>query len=170
MDDSYSFQTDIFAAGVVMTELYLGRPLFYTDPNLGRNATQPTEQLMMRVRYLGRPTDERYQTMASVAAVKWLQKHCPSLEPTLDLRAKVSVACDTGFAAMRSMLAFHPDDRPTAEQVMAMPYFDGVRGELDRDYTEPPVRHLSGNYERASKEVGVRQMILRARDQLQSAP
>jgi mitogen-activated protein kinase 1/3 len=170
MDDTYSFQTDIFAAGVVMSELYLRQPLFFTDPTASRHSTAPTEQLMMRIRYLGRPPDDRFRTMASDAAFKWVQKHCPSLEPTLDLRAKVHMASDEGYAALRAMLEFHPDDRPTSEQVMAMPFFDNVREELERDYSEPPVRPLGGQYEAEAKRVGVRQMIMRAMDQLRAAP
>eukprot|EP00759_Apiculatamorpha_spiralis_P016955 PhF_6_TR23244/c0_g1_i5/m.32599/K04441/P38; p38 MAP kinase len=116
MDNTYSYQTDIFAAGVVMTELFLGKPIFYTEPTQ-RN---PTDQLLMRMKYLGRPADDEYKTMASNAAFEWVKKHRPSLEPTHSLRDKLKMASDPAFRVMQAMLAFHPKDRPSAKEIMAM--------------------------------------------------
>eukprot|EP00760_Papus_ankaliazontas_P004162 PhM_4_TR116/c0_g1_i1/m.14487 len=169
LDNDYSFQTDVFAAGVVMTELFLGRPLFYTDPHSGQS-TRPADQLMMRMKYLGRPADDRLKSMASDAAVKWVQKHRPSLEPSIDLREHFSMASDDAFAVMRALLQFHPSDRPTAEEAMRMPFFDAIREELEHDFdAAEEVPPLNSNYETEARRIGVRSMMLRAVDQLRAA-
>ena len=107
---------DIFALGAIMAELYLLRPLFP-----GQNET---DQLYKICAVLGSPSQAQWPEGYRLASA--LGFSFPNFVPTA-LAKIIPNACAEALDLMLKMLIFDPKKRPSAQDCLAHPYFNGVQ-------------------------------------------
>lgn len=138
----YTTAIDIWSAGCVFAEFFLGNPIF-----LGRSKT---DQLMEIIKILGTPSHEdcilmnpkyQYGSLAPHKGVPWAQfwgKKAP--KDAIDLMSK--------------LLCYRPLDRMTASQAMAHNFFDDIRkpGVKIDGKAIPPIFGDAGEYGNSAGE------------------
>ena len=113
----YTGAIDVWAMACVMAELYLGRPLFAGDTS--------TNQLLEIMRVLGTPTP------ADVAAMNRAYPAgaaLPSLRRTPWSRVFRVSPEPHALALLTSVLVYAPQQRPSAAQLLAHPWFADLPG------------------------------------------
>lgn len=113
----YNSPIDIWACGVIFSELYLCRPLF--------PGSSESDQLFKICSVLGSPApnewDEGYQL------ARRMNIRFPTVAPT-PLRQILASAPAAAVDLIEQMLRFNPAERPTATQCLQHPYFTGSGG------------------------------------------
>eukprot|EP01002_Notosolenus_urceolatus_P002744 NODE_1720_length_1321_cov_25.542453_g1432_i0.p1 GENE.NODE_1720_length_1321_cov_25.542453_g1432_i0~~NODE_1720_length_1321_cov_25.542453_g1432_i0.p1 ORF type:complete len:385 (+),score=86.29 NODE_1720_length_1321_cov_25.542453_g1432_i0:86-1240(+) len=108
----YNSPIDIWAAGAIFAELYLLRPLF--------PGTNENDQLFKICSVLGTPTAQTWNDGVKLAAK--LQFSWPQAVPT-QLKELITGASPEALAIMEACLRFDPSKRPSAVDILNMPYF-----------------------------------------------
>jgi len=121
----YTPAIDIWGVGCIFAELLRGAPLFP-----GKNVVN---QLEMITDTLGTPTPLQIAKVRNEKARKFLQNM--RIKPAVPLSEKFPKVAPKALNLLSKLLAFDPDDRPTAAQALADPYFEGMA-----DITREPSR------------------------------
>ena len=117
---SYNSPIDIFAAGWILAEMLLGRPLFA--------GTSEGDQLMKVCTILGSPTKTEWPEGHKLATK--LGYKFPTLSKT-SLSELIPDAPSEAIDLLEKMLIFDPNDRPTAQQCLEHSFFEGVKIEQE---------------------------------------
>lgn len=134
----YGFPMDLWAAGLVMAEIFTGKPFaeFVND--------DIANQIEMVAKLTGTPTDEQINRIADPIAkdfIKKLPKHPRSVRAKLVVDATRRVVPDHAQQLIDSLLAWGPSARPSAIQCLKSPYFEDIRQietELESSVVMPP--------------------------------
>ncbi|GFR45427.1 hypothetical protein Agub_g6806 [Astrephomene gubernaculifera] len=147
----YSPAIDIWSVGCIFAEVLAGRPLFP-----GRNVVH---QLELITDLLGSPPPEVIAKVRNEKARRFL----------LSMRPKTGVPFESHFPRaapaalrlLRRMLAFDPAERPTAEEALQDPYFEGLHAPA-REPISPPLSKLAFEFDRRKLSLeDVRHLIYR---------
>jgi serine/threonine protein kinase len=121
----YTPAIDIWGVGCIFAELLRGKPLFP-----GKNVVK---QLELITDLLGTPTPLQIAKVRNEKARRFLQNM--RIKPAVPLSEKFPNVNPKALNLLSKLLAFDPDDRPTAAQALADPYFEGLA-----DVTREPAR------------------------------
>lgn len=127
---SYDAQTtacDIWSAGCVFAEMFLGAPVFLSDANAAN---------IFRIIFetLGRPRDEDLGFVNSPLGLQVLKELKISERPLLEETLKKKNVDPNAIDLVKQMLAFNPSRRITAADALCHPYFSKLH-----DLEEEPV-------------------------------
>ncbi|CAN1129532.1 Mitogen-activated protein kinase 16 [Linum perenne] len=133
----YTPAIDIWSIGCIFAELLTGKPLFP-----GKNVVH---QLELMTDLLGTPSSEAIDRVRNEKARRYLS----------DMRKKKPIPFSYKFPKtdplalrlLKKMLAFEPNDRPTAEEALADPYFKGL-ARVEREPSAQPVTKFEFEFER----------------------
>lgn len=109
-DTKYNAPIDIFAMGCIMAELYTMRPLF--------PGASEIDQISKICSVMGTPTQKHWVKLAERIGFKF-----PKGGHQVPLRKIIENASDEALSLINDMLQYNPEDRPTASQCLAHPYF-----------------------------------------------
>eukprot|EP00210_Caulerpa_lentillifera_P000317 g310.t1 len=147
----YSSAIDIWSVGCIFAEVLLGKPLFP-----GRNVVH---QLELITDQLGTPPPEVIAKVKNERARRFLNQ----------MRQKSGILFEQTFPKadrgalrlLKRMLEFDPANRPTAEEALADPYFNGLSSPA-REPNSTPISKLTFDFERRKLAVDeVRDLIYR---------
>ncbi|XP_062158553.1 mitogen-activated protein kinase 9-like isoform X2 [Alnus glutinosa] len=147
----YTPAIDIWSIGCIFAEMLTGKPLFP-----GKNVVH---QLDLMTDLLGTPAAESTARIRNEKARRYL----------LSMRRKQPVSFPQKFPnadplalhLLERLLAFDPKDRPTAEEALADPYFNGLAN-VDREPSTQPISKLEFEFERRKlTKDDVRELIYR---------
>ncbi|XP_074358507.1 mitogen-activated protein kinase 18-like isoform X1 [Apium graveolens] len=147
----YTPAIDIWSIGCIFAEVLTGKPLFP-----GKSVVH---QLDLITDLLGSPSTDTISGVRNEKARKYL----------IDMRKKQPVAFAEKFAnsdplairLLQKLLAFDPKDRPTAEQALADPYFNGL-AKVEREPSSQPISNDEFSFEsRKMKKEDIRAIIYR---------
>ncbi|KAK1421059.1 hypothetical protein QVD17_23135 [Tagetes erecta] len=147
----YTPAIDIWSIGCIFAEMLTGKPLFP-----GKNVVH---QLDLMTDLLGTPPPETISRIRNEKARRYLN----------NMRKKQPVPFTNKFPnvdplalkLLERLLAFDPKDRPSAEESLADPYFNGLSN-VDREPSTQPISKLEFEFER--RKLGkddVRELIYR---------
>jgi protein kinase len=140
----YNSPVDIWAAGVIMAELYSGRPLF--------QGISETDQLYKIFGVLGAPTQKTWPDAIKLAARLGLR--FPNTVP-VGLESLVPNASPAGMRLLSELLRYDPARRPTATQALQHEFFTSDAGPEISNLTQQ-----SGNQKKAgADEVGLDEIL-----------
>ncbi|KAF7132271.1 hypothetical protein RHSIM_Rhsim09G0052300 [Rhododendron simsii] len=133
----YSAAVDIWSIGCIFAELLTGKPLFPGENHV--------HHLDLITDLLGTPSPESIAKIKNERARMSLSSMgkkrpipFPQKFPNVDPQALV---------LLKRMLAFDPEDRPSAEEALADPYFNALAG-LEREPSAEPVMEAEFAFER----------------------
>lgn len=109
----YTPAIDIWSIGCIFAEILSGRPLFP-----GKNVVH---QLEIITDLLGTPKPEITAKVRNEKARRFLANM--RVKPKIPLSQRFPKAAPGALAILDKLLAFDPDERPTAEEALADPYF-----------------------------------------------
>eukprot|EP00759_Apiculatamorpha_spiralis_P008819 PhF_6_TR15674/c0_g1_i2/m.24370/K08829/MAK; male germ cell-associated kinase len=109
---TYNSPVDMWAAGVLMAELYTLRPLF--------PGTSESDELFKICSVLGAPTVQQWPEGLRLAAQ--LGVRLPQMVPT-PLSVLIPNASPEALQVILALLAYDPSKRPTAVETLQFPYF-----------------------------------------------
>ncbi|XVF09490.1 hypothetical protein REPUB_Repub07fG0097600 [Reevesia pubescens] len=147
----YTPAIDIWSIGCIFAEMLTGKPLFP-----GKNVVH---QLDLMTDILGTPPVESISRIRNEKARRYLSS----------MRRKIPVPFSQKFPnvdplalrLLQRLLAFDPKDRPTAEEALADPYFNGLAN-VDREPSTQPISKLEFEFERRKlTKDDVRELIYR---------
>ncbi|KAE8780961.1 Mitogen-activated protein kinase 13 [Hordeum vulgare] len=147
----YTPAIDIWSIGCIFAEVLTRNPLF--------PGTNVTHQLDLITDVLGTPSHETLSQICNEKARRYLtgmkRKH-PIPFPRMFCNADPQAV-----RLLERLLAFDPKDRPTAEEALADPYFEGLP-KLEHEPSPYPFSKLDFEFERwkLSKD-GIRDLIYR---------
>lgn len=111
----YNTSVDIWSAGCVIGELFLGEPLFRGE--------LAHSQLIEIIKKLGSPTEEQIKSMSP----DYKRKGFPNIDPQpWDLIFNEETDID-GIDLLSKMLVYEPDRRIRPIDALCHPYFDELR-------------------------------------------
>ncbi|GAU12027.1 hypothetical protein TSUD_196510, partial [Trifolium subterraneum] len=147
----YTPAIDIWSIGCIFAELLTGKPLFP-----GKNVVH---QLDLMTDFLGTPSPEAIARIRNEKARRYLSSM--RKKKPVPLYQKFPNADPLALRVLERMLAFDPKDRPTAEEALADPYFNGL-AKFEREPCAQPVSKMEFEFERrrVTKE-DVRELIYR---------
>ena len=147
----YSPAIDIWSIGCIFAEVLLGKPLFP-----GRNVVH---QLELITDLLGTPDQEVIAKVRNEKARRFLQ----------NMRTKEGIPFEHHFPnadkgallLLKKLLSFDPAQRPTAEEALADPYFEGL-SQPNREPSAMPISKFTFEFERRKLTTEeVRELIYR---------
>ncbi|KAL2483509.1 Mitogen-activated protein kinase 19 [Forsythia ovata] len=147
----YTPAIDIWSIGCIFAEVLTGKPLFP-----GKSVVH---QLDLITDLLGSPLAVTISGVRNEKARKYLaamrKKH------PLPFAEKFPKADPASLNLLKRLLAFDPKERPTAEEALADPYFNGL-AKIEREPSCQPISKLEFDFERrrVTKE-DVRELIFR---------
>ncbi|WJX90487.1 Mitogen-activated protein kinase 16, variant 2 [Trifolium repens] len=147
----YTPAIDIWSIGCIFAELLTGKPLFP-----GKNVVH---QLDLMTDFLGTPSPEAIARIRNEKARRYLSSM--RKKKPVPLYQKFPNADPLALRVLERMLAFDPKDRPTAEEALADPYFNGL-AKFEREPCAQSVSKMEFEFERRriTKE-DVRELIYR---------
>lgn len=144
----YSHAVDIWSIGCIFAETLVGKPLFP-----GREAVS---QLQLITDLVGKPSIRTIDRIPNAKARTFL--HALPPKASKDFAAKFPKTDPLALDLLRDLLSFDPSDRPSAQEALNHPYFQGlprlqpaelplIRGQFDFELgstkiTEADVRSL----------------------------
>eukprot|EP00873_Tetraselmis_striata_P006475 jgi/Tetstr1/426739/TSEL_001676.t1 len=147
----YTPAIDIWSIGCIFAEVLLGKPLF-----AGRNVVH---QLELITDLLGTPAPEVIAKVRNEKARRFLTNM--KKKPGYSFTEYFSKADPAALSLMKRLLAFDPSDRPTAEESLSDPYFNGLHNQA-REPAAQPVSKLAFEFERRKLSTEeVRELIYR---------
>ncbi|XWS35073.1 hypothetical protein CRYUN_Cryun21dG0094800 [Craigia yunnanensis] len=147
----YTPAIDIWSFGCIFAELLTGKPLFP-----GKNVVH---QLDLMTDLLGTPSAEAIARIRNEKARRYLSSM--RKKKPIPLSQKFPNADPLALRLLERMLAFEPKDRPTAEEVLADPYFKGL-AKVEREPSAQPVTKMEFEFERRRiTKDDVRELIYR---------
>ncbi|XP_031500238.1 mitogen-activated protein kinase 10-like [Nymphaea colorata] len=147
----YTPAIDIWSIGCIFAEVLTGKPLFP-----GKNVVH---QLDLMTDLLGTPSLDTITRVRNEKARRYLstmrKKH------PVPFAQKFPNADPLALKLLERLLAFDPKDRPTAEEALADPYFEGL-AKLEREPSCQPITKMEFEFERrrVTKE-DIRDLIFR---------
>ncbi|KAL9999118.1 putative mitogen-activated protein kinase CMGC-MAPK family [Helianthus debilis subsp. tardiflorus] len=147
----YTPAIDIWSIGCIFAEMLMGKPLFP-----GKNVVH---QLDLMTDLLGTPPPETIARIRNEKARRYLN-NMRKKQP-VPFTQKFSNADPLALKLLERLLAFDPKDRPSAEESLADPYFNGLSN-VDREPSTQPISKLEFEFER--RKLGkddVRELIYR---------
>ncbi|KAJ6810306.1 mitogen-activated protein kinase 9-like isoform X1 [Iris pallida] len=147
----YTPAIDIWSIGCIFAEMLTGKPLFP-----GKNVVH---QLDLMTDLLGTPSAESIARIRNEKARRYLSSM--RRKPPVSFLQKFPNTDPLALRLLQRLLAFDPKDRPTAEEALADPYFQGLAN-VDREPSTQPISKLEFEFERRklTKE-DVRELIYR---------
>eukprot|EP00906_Rhabdomonas_costata_P021572 RCo031303 len=107
----YNSPIDLWATGIIITELYLLRPLF--------PGASESDQIFKICSVLGTPTPQTWHDAAKLAAT--MNFKFPQFVPT-PLSSLVPQACPEALQLIGDLLRYEPSKRPRAEDALQYPF------------------------------------------------
>ncbi|XP_017274577.1 mitogen-activated protein kinase 12 [Kryptolebias marmoratus] len=114
----YTQTVDIWSVGCIMAEMLQGRALFKGADHI--------DQLEQIWKVTGTPTPEFISKLESEDAKDYLKK--VSSKPKADLHKLFSAVNPQAVTVLEHMLLLDPEERITAAEALALPYFSEFRG------------------------------------------
>ena len=124
---SYTTQIDLWAAGAVLGEMLLRRPLFRGASTYG--------QLELIVSYTGTPADEVIARVPNTAAREFLRQR---QRPSADSASMFPSLAEDGQSVLRGLLTFEPSKRIDAASSLLSPFFSSIRETIDERLIPSP--------------------------------
>ncbi|KAK7251722.1 hypothetical protein RIF29_35165 [Crotalaria pallida] len=147
----YTPAIDIWSIGCIFAEMLTGKPLFP-----GKNVVH---QLDLMTDLLGTPPTESIARIRNEKARRYLSSM--RKKQPVPLSHKFPHADPLALSMLERLLAFDPKDRPTAEEALAHPYFNGLSN-IDREPSTQPISKLEFEFERRKlTKDDVRELIYR---------
>ncbi|CAL0313781.1 unnamed protein product [Lupinus luteus] len=147
----YTPAIDIWSIGCIFAEMLTGKPLFP-----GKNVVH---QLDLMTDLLGTPPAESIARIRNEKARRYLSSM--RKKQPIPLTEKFPNADPLALSTLERLLAFDPKDRPTAEEALADPYFNGLSN-IDREPSTHPISKLEFEFERRKlMKDDVRELIYR---------
>lgn len=154
----YTVAIDVWSVGCVISELFLGQPLFQGGSGV--------DQLVEIIKVLGAPSKEEILSMNR----NYTQFRFPQVRP-LPWETVFNGIIDNGVNMnnteavdlIRSILVFNPNNRIDPFEALAHPFFDELRGKVtppkgNRDL--PPLFNLTPKEYQAAKDKNILNRIL----------
>ncbi|KAF0904986.1 hypothetical protein E2562_039306 [Oryza meyeriana var. granulata] len=147
----YTPAIDIWSIGCIFAEVLIGKPLFP-----GKNVVH---QLDLITDLLGTPSLDAISQVRNDKARKYLT--CMRKKQPASFSHKFPKADPLALQLLKKLLAFDPKDRPSAEEALADPYFNGL-AKVEREPSCQPIPKMEFEFERrrATKE-DIKDLIFR---------
>ncbi|KAI5054946.1 hypothetical protein GOP47_0030091 [Adiantum capillus-veneris] len=133
----YTTAMDIWSIGCIFAELLTGKPLFP-----GKNVVH---QLDLITDLLGTPSTEFISGIRNDKAKRYLS-NMRRKQPAR-FREKFPSVDPSALRILQRLLAFDAKDRPTAEEALSDPYFEGL-AKVEREPSSPPASKTDFDFER----------------------
>ena len=132
----YTPAIDVWSIGCIFAEILSGRPLFP-----GKNVVH---QLEIITDLLGTPTPEQIAKVRNEKARRFLANM--RVKPKIPFQVRFPKAAPEALLLLERLLAFDPDERPTAEEALADPYFNGL-ADSQREPAATPISRVEYAFE-----------------------
>uniref|UniRef100_A0ACD6AEE8 Uncharacterized protein n=1 Tax=Avena sativa TaxID=4498 RepID=A0ACD6AEE8_AVESA len=132
----YTPAIDIWSIGCIFAEVLIGKPLFP-----GKNVVH---QLDLITDILGTPSLDAISQVRNDKARKYLT--CMRKKQPASFSQKFPKADPLALQLLRRLLAFDPKDRPSAEEALADPYFNGL-AKVEREPSSQPIPKIEFEFE-----------------------
>ncbi|CAI0400501.1 unnamed protein product [Linum tenue] len=147
----YTPAIDIWSIGCIFAEMLSGKPLFP-----GKNVVH---QLDLMTDLLGTPPVESISRIRNEKARRYLSSM--RKKQPVPFAQKFPNADPLALSLLERLIAFDPKDRPTAEEALADPYFNGLSN-VDREPSSQTISKLEFEFERRKlTKDDVRELIYR---------
>lgn len=147
----YTPAIDIWSIGCIFAEMLTGRPLFP-----GKNVVH---QLDLMTDLLGTPSSDSIARIRNEKARRYLSNM--RKKPPVPFTHKFPNVDPLALRLLERLLSFDPKDRPSAEDALADPYFQGLAN-VEREPTTHPISKLEFEFERRKlAKDDVRELIYR---------
>uniref|UniRef100_A0A6N2KB49 mitogen-activated protein kinase n=1 Tax=Salix viminalis TaxID=40686 RepID=A0A6N2KB49_SALVM len=147
----YTPAIDIWSIGCIFAEMLTGKPLFP-----GKNVVH---QLDLMSDFLGTPPPESVSRIRNEKARRYLSNM--RKKPPVPFSQKFPNVDPLALRLLERLLAFDPKDRPSAEEALADPYFNGLSN-VEREPSTQPISKLEFEFERRKLiKDDVRELIYR---------
>ncbi|CAH9142693.1 unnamed protein product [Cuscuta epithymum] len=147
----YTPAIDIWSIGCIFAEMLTGKPLFP-----GKNVVH---QLDLMTDLLGTPPPETVARIRNEKARRYLS-NMRKKQP-IPFAQKFPHADPLAVRLLEKLLAFDPKDRPSAEEALSDPYFEGLAN-VEREPSTQPISKLEFEFERRKvTKDDVRELIYR---------
>ncbi|KAJ0047927.1 hypothetical protein Pint_17020 [Pistacia integerrima] len=147
----YTPAIDIWSIGCIFAEMLTGKPLFP-----GKNVVH---QLDLMTDLLGTPSAKSISRIRNEKARRYLSSM--RKKQPVPFTHKFPNVDPLALRLLERLLAFDPKDRPTAEEALADPYFQGLAN-VDREPSTQPISKLEFEFERRKlTRDDVRELIYR---------
>ncbi|XP_059645370.1 mitogen-activated protein kinase 9-like isoform X2 [Cornus florida] len=147
----YTPAIDIWSIGCIFAEMLTGKPLFP-----GKNVVH---QLDLMTDLLGTSSPESIARIRNEKARRYLSSM--RKKQPVPFSQKFPNADPLALVLLERLLAFDPKDRPSAEEALADPYFNGLAN-VDREPSTQPISKLEFEFERRKlTKDDVRELIYR---------
>ncbi|XP_016665685.1 mitogen-activated protein kinase 17-like isoform X2 [Gossypium hirsutum] len=148
---TYTPAVDIWSVGCIFAELITGKPLFP-----GKNVV---DQLDLVTDLLGTPSAETIARIKNEKARNYLNSL--RKKKPIPFSKKFPNTDPLALKLLERLIAFDPNDRPSAEETLADPYFHGLAN-VDNEPSMQPISKLEFEFERRKlSEDDVRELIYR---------
>ncbi|CAN4087338.1 unnamed protein product [Withania somnifera] len=147
----YTPAIDIWSIGCIFAEVLTGKPLFP-----GKSVVH---QLDLMTDLLGTPSADTISGVRNEKARKYLSSM--RKKKPVPFTEKFPGADPLVLRLLQRLLAFDPKDRPTAEEALSDPYFEGL-AKIEREPSCRPISNLEFEFERrrVTKE-DIKELIFR---------
>ncbi|KAI3735813.1 hypothetical protein L6452_15330 [Arctium lappa] len=147
----YTPAIDIWSIGCIFAEMLTGRPLFP-----GKNVVH---QLDLMTDLLGTPSSDSIARIRNEKARRYLSNM--RKKPPVPFSHKFPNVDPLALRLLERLLSFDPKDRPSAEDALSDPYFQGLAN-VEREPTTRPISKLEFEFERRKlAKDDVRELIYR---------
>uniref|UniRef100_A0A166BAL5 mitogen-activated protein kinase n=1 Tax=Daucus carota subsp. sativus TaxID=79200 RepID=A0A166BAL5_DAUCS len=147
----YTPAIDMWSIGCIFAELLNGKPLFP-----GKNVVH---QLDLMTDLLGTPPPESIARIRNEKARRYLSSM--RKKQPVPFTQKFPNVDASALRLLERLIAFDPKDRPSAEEALADPYFQGLAN-VDREPSTRPISKLEFEFERRKlAKDDVRELIYR---------
>ncbi|KAG6655926.1 mitogen-activated protein kinase 9 isoform X2 [Carya illinoinensis] len=147
----YTPAIDIWSIGCIFAEMLTGKPLFP-----GKNVAH---ELDLITDLVGTPAAESIARIRNEKARRYLNSM--RKKPPTPFLQKFPNADPLALRLLERLLAFDPKDRPSAEEALADPYFNGLAN-VDNEPSMQPISKLEFEFERRKLiKDDVRELIYR---------
>ncbi|CAI9268204.1 unnamed protein product [Lactuca saligna] len=133
----YTQAIDTWSIGCIFAELLTGKPLFP-----GKSVFH---QLDLMTDLLGTPSTEAISRIRHEKAMKYLSKM--RKKKPIPFSRKFPNADPLALRLLERMLAFDPNNRPTAEEALSDPYFKNL-GKVERESSSRPIAKREFEFEK----------------------
>lgn len=147
----YTPAIDIWSIGCIFAEMLTGKPLLP-----GKNVVH---QLDLMTDLLGTPSPESIARIRNEKARRYLSNM--RKKQAIPFSHKFPNVDPLALRLLERLLAFDPKDRPSAEEALSDPYFNGLAN-VDREPSTQPISKLEFEFERRKlTKDDVRELIYR---------